>query len=82
MSIDDPKRIRDLAVAEIVVFIRSEGFPVRAALSELIPLMDAVTRPPDEEAGGSQFANAPVWEDLPEKSDCYISLRKAVSEAA
>jgi hypothetical protein len=62
---------------------------------ELISLIDAVPQPPDggtrhlghfgaEEggSGGSQLGSLPISRDLPEKSTCYLSLRKAVNEAA
>jgi hypothetical protein len=48
---DDPKRIRDLAVAAVGDFIQSDEFPVRVAVSELIALMDAVAQRPKEEEG-------------------------------
>jgi hypothetical protein len=53
MSIDDSKRIRDLVVAGVAEFIRSDEFPVRAAVSELMPLMHTVAQPPHEEESGS-----------------------------
>jgi hypothetical protein len=83
MPIDDPKRIRDLAISEVRDFIRSAEFPVRAAISELIPLVDAVTKSLEEcESGGGQGRNSLGLKDLPEKDGGYASLRKAVDEAA
>jgi hypothetical protein len=83
--IDDPKRIRDLVVAEVGDFVRSGEFPVRAAVSELIQLMGAVMQRPDDEeggGGGSQLGSSPIASEWAEISDCCMSLRKAVNEAA
>jgi hypothetical protein len=83
MPIDDPKRTRDLAISEVGPFIRSAEFPVRAAISELIPLVDAVTKSLEEgESGGGQGMNSLDLKDLSEKDGGYASIRKAVDEAA
>jgi hypothetical protein len=83
MPIDHPKMIRDLALSDVCDFIKSAEFPVRAAISGLIPFVDAVTKSLEEgESGGGQGRNSPSLKDLPEKEGGYASLREAVEEAA
>jgi hypothetical protein len=82
MPIDDPTVARDVAVSEVRDFIRSEAFPGRAVISELIPLMEAVTQAREE--GGfprSQAEKSAVVQESSEKDGGYPSLRKAVCEA-